>query len=150
MRVALTATLRLRYVHSFPQRQCYIVPKPTKSEHGPTFESALAELENIVTRMEGGQLSLEQSLTAYKRGAELLKFCQAQLADAQQQADRAAIGHRERQPADVMLTKTGPKLLGFGLAQLPGAASPVSPSDEAGATTAGPGSAKGSILGTIH
>jgi exodeoxyribonuclease VII small subunit len=35
--------------------------------------------------MEGGQLSLEQSLSAYKRGAELLKFCQAQLADAQQQ-----------------------------------------------------------------
>lgn len=61
------------------------MPKPAKSEHGPTFESALAELENIVTRMEGGQLSLEQSLTAYKRGAELLKFCQAQLADAQQQ-----------------------------------------------------------------
>ena len=61
------------------------MPKPAKSEHGPTFESALAELENIVTRMEGGQLSLEQSLTAYKRGAELLKFCQDQLADAQQQ-----------------------------------------------------------------
>ena len=50
-----------------------------------TYESALSELENIVTRMEGGQLSLEQSLSAYKRGAELLKFCQAQLADAQQQ-----------------------------------------------------------------
>ena len=61
------------------------MPKPTKSEQNPTFESALGELENIVTRMEGGQLSLEQSLTAYKRGAELLKFCQAQLADAQQQ-----------------------------------------------------------------
>lgn len=61
------------------------MPKPAKSEHGPTFESALAELENIVTRMEGGQLSLEQSLAVYKRGAELLKFCQAQLADAQQQ-----------------------------------------------------------------
>jgi len=61
------------------------MPKPAKSEQNPTFESALAELENIVTRMEGGQLPLEQSLTAYKRGAELLKFCQAQLADAQQQ-----------------------------------------------------------------
>ena len=61
------------------------MPKPAKAEHPPTFESALAELENIVTRMEGGQLSLEQSLTAYKRGAELLKFCQSQLADAQQQ-----------------------------------------------------------------
>ncbi len=59
--------------------------KLAKSEQTPTFESALTELENIVTRMEGGQLSLEQSLTAYKRGAELLKFCQAQLADAQQQ-----------------------------------------------------------------
>jgi len=59
--------------------------KLAKSEQNLTFESALTELENIVTRMEGGQLSLEQSLTAYKRGAELLKFCQAQLADAQQQ-----------------------------------------------------------------
>jgi exodeoxyribonuclease VII small subunit len=59
--------------------------KSAKPEHTPTFEGALTELENIVTRMEGGQLSLEQSLSAYKRGAELLKFCQAQLADAQQQ-----------------------------------------------------------------
>ena len=61
------------------------MPKPAKAEQNPTFESALAELESIVTRMEGGQLPLEQSLAAYKRGAELLKFCQAQLADAQQQ-----------------------------------------------------------------
>jgi len=59
--------------------------KAAKAEQNRTFESALAELEKIVTRMEGGQLSLEQSLTAYKRGAELLRFCQAQLADAQQQ-----------------------------------------------------------------
>jgi exodeoxyribonuclease VII small subunit len=61
------------------------MPKAEKSEKSPTYESALAELESIVARMEDGQLSLEQSLTAYKRGAELLKFCQAQLADAQQQ-----------------------------------------------------------------
>jgi exodeoxyribonuclease VII small subunit len=61
------------------------MPKAEKSEKTPTYESALAELESIVARMEDGQLSLEQSLTAYKRGAELLKFCQAQLADAQQQ-----------------------------------------------------------------
>ena len=61
------------------------MPKPIKPESGPTFESALGELEAIVARMEDGQLSLEQSLTSYKRGAELLKFCQAQLADAQQQ-----------------------------------------------------------------
>ena len=61
------------------------MPKPAKSDQARTFERALAELEGLVARMEGGQLSLEQSLTAYKRGAELLKFCQTQLADAQQQ-----------------------------------------------------------------
>ena len=59
--------------------------KSVASEQTPPFESALTELETIVSRMEGGQLTLEQSLAAYKRGAELLKVCQAQLADAQQQ-----------------------------------------------------------------
>jgi exodeoxyribonuclease VII small subunit len=49
-----------------------------------TFESALAELEGIVGAMEGGELTLEQSLASYQRGAELLKFCQATLAQAQQ------------------------------------------------------------------
>ena len=51
------------------------------------FEAALAELEAIVATMEGGQLPLEESLAAYKRGAELLAFCQAALKDAQQQVE---------------------------------------------------------------
>ncbi len=51
----------------------------------PAFETALAELEKIVEAMEAGQMPLEQSLAAYKRGAELLKICQSQLQDAQQQ-----------------------------------------------------------------
>lgn len=50
-----------------------------------SFEAAMSELDRIVTEMESGQLSLEQSLSAYQRGAELLKFCQTALADAQQQ-----------------------------------------------------------------
>ena len=74
--------------------------KLTKSEQNLTFESALTELENIVTRMEGGQLSLEQSLTAYKRGAELLKFCQGQLADAQQQVKVLEAGALKNFAAD--------------------------------------------------
>lgn len=49
------------------------------------FEAAMNELERIVTEMESGQLSLEQSLAAYQRGAELLQFCQQSLAAAQQQ-----------------------------------------------------------------
>jgi len=35
--------------------------------------------------MEDGQMPLEKSLAAYKRGAELLKYCQAALQDAQQE-----------------------------------------------------------------
>ena len=61
------------------------MPTPGKSQDQPSFESALAELENIVASMEAGQMPLEQSLSAYKRGAELLKFCQSTLQDAQQQ-----------------------------------------------------------------
>jgi len=49
-----------------------------------SFEAALAELENIVHSMEAGKLSLEDSLAAYQRGAELLKFCQSALAVAEQ------------------------------------------------------------------
>ena len=58
--------------------------KTQKTDSPPTFEAALAELETLVATMESGDLSLEQSLTSYQRGAELLKFCQAKLADAQE------------------------------------------------------------------
>ena len=49
------------------------------------FEAALAELEQVIANMESGKLSLEDSLAAYKRGAELLQQCRARLEDAQQQ-----------------------------------------------------------------
>jgi exodeoxyribonuclease VII small subunit len=55
------------------------------SAGAPSFEAALEELEGIVARMEAGELTLEQSLAAYKRGAELLQLCQGALRDAQQQ-----------------------------------------------------------------
>ena len=47
------------------------------------FETALAELEAIIQSMEGGRLPLEESITAYRRGSELLKHCQQQLSDAE-------------------------------------------------------------------
>ncbi|HEX9672942.1 MAG TPA: exodeoxyribonuclease VII small subunit [Burkholderiales bacterium] len=59
--------------------------KAAKSQPPQSLEAALAELEKIVSSMEEGELSLERSLAAYKRGAELLKYCQAALQDAQQQ-----------------------------------------------------------------
>ena len=57
----------------------------SKPSGEPSFEKALAELEKIVARMESGELSLEQALTAHKRGLELARFCQKQLEAAQQQ-----------------------------------------------------------------
>jgi len=49
------------------------------------FETALNELETLVARMEDGELELEASIAAYRRGMALMKHCQAQLADAEQQ-----------------------------------------------------------------
>lgn len=55
------------------------------SQKADDFESAMAEIERIVADMESGKLSLEDSLAAYTRGAELLSFCRARLEDAEQQ-----------------------------------------------------------------
>lgn len=57
----------------------------TKSQSPRNFETALSELEEIVRQMEDGQLPLEKSLEAYKRGTELLQFCHKSLQDAEQQ-----------------------------------------------------------------
>mgnify|MGYP002635374517 FL=1 len=58
---------------------------PAKSSKTLNFEAALDELEKVVADMETGQLSLEDSLAAYKRGAELLQICRGRLQDVQQQ-----------------------------------------------------------------
>lgn len=49
------------------------------------FETALAELETLVSAMEDGSLSLEQSLATYQRGVELTRICQERLVQAEQQ-----------------------------------------------------------------
>lgn len=59
---------------------------PTKTPTSqPNFESAIAELETLVSQMESDKLPLAQSISAYKRGAELLQICQKSLSDAEQQ-----------------------------------------------------------------
>ena len=57
--------------------------QPNPSAEPLTFERALEELERLVARMEDGKLPLEESLAAYQRGAELIKFCESKLTDAQ-------------------------------------------------------------------
>ncbi len=43
------------------------------------FEVALDEMESLLDRLESGAMPLEQLLTQYQRGAELLKFCRERL-----------------------------------------------------------------------
>ena len=50
---------------------------------GVDFEAALAELEALVGRMEGGELSLEESLAAFERGVKLTRHCQSALKNAE-------------------------------------------------------------------
>ena len=50
-----------------------------------SYEAAMEELEQLAARIEAGQLPLEQLLTGYERGAELLKFCRDKLQAVEQQ-----------------------------------------------------------------
>lgn len=50
----------------------------------PDFETALADLENLVQRMESGELSLEESLSEFERGVHLTRLCQEALKAAEQ------------------------------------------------------------------
>ncbi len=52
--------------------------KPT-SVAPVSFEAAQDELEQLVARLESGDMPLEQLLTQYQRGAELLKYCRDRL-----------------------------------------------------------------------
>lgn len=55
-------------------------PEPPAS-----YESAVAELEQIVAAMEGGQMPLDRLLDSHRRGAELLAFCRSRLEAVQEQ-----------------------------------------------------------------
>ncbi len=50
-----------------------------------SFEEAMEELEQLVAKMESGELPLEASLAAYQRGSELVKYCAAQLERVEKQ-----------------------------------------------------------------
>lgn len=60
----------------------------TAAQHGAppsSFEAAMAELSELVSQMEAGELPLEASVSAYQRGSELIKYCAGQLDKVEQQ-----------------------------------------------------------------
>ena len=46
------------------------------------FEQAMGELEGVVKRLEGGELTLDESLTAFEKGVGLARECEAKLSEA--------------------------------------------------------------------
>jgi exodeoxyribonuclease VII small subunit len=54
-----------------------------KTPPAADFEHSLDELEQLVARMEGGELSLDESLTSFERGIGLFRHCQQSLEQAE-------------------------------------------------------------------
>ena len=51
------------------------------------FESALAELDSIVKKMEDGDQTLERSMELYERGLQLSRFCHSKLEEAERRVE---------------------------------------------------------------
>jgi exodeoxyribonuclease VII small subunit len=60
-----------------------------------SYEKALAELESLVSAMEGAQLPLDDLLNNYRRGAQLLEFCRSRLQAVEQQVKLLERGQLE-------------------------------------------------------
>ena len=65
----------------------------TKVQEKPaSFEAAMEELEQIVARMEAGQVPLDESLGLYERGTFLIRHCQGRLDSAEKQIEELTKG----------------------------------------------------------
>lgn len=66
--------------------------KPTNTDiKSLSFEAALKELEQIVTRLEHGDVPLEESITIYERGEALRTHCDKLLSEAEAKLEKISL-----------------------------------------------------------
>ncbi|MFC3680656.1 exodeoxyribonuclease VII small subunit [Bacterioplanoides pacificum] len=67
-----------------PSEQHHSEQHTNATQPGFEFETALTQLEQLVQRMESGELSLQDSLQAFEQGVQLTRQCQQALSSAEQ------------------------------------------------------------------
>ena len=65
-----------------------MTPSDNAAQENLSFEDALKELETIVEKLERGEVSLDDAVAAYERGAMLKKLCQDRLDEARLKVDK--------------------------------------------------------------
>jgi exodeoxyribonuclease VII small subunit len=66
--------------------------KPTDSPDAPSFEAALTRLEEIVNRLERGDITLDESLAVFREGSGLVKLCLTRLSEAEATVEELMAG----------------------------------------------------------
>ena len=73
----------VRYRERMPKLSTQQAPEPGEPNAVAQFEQSLDELEQVVAKMEGGELNLDESLRSFERGIALYRSCQAALEQAE-------------------------------------------------------------------
>ena len=63
-----------------------------------SFEDSLSELEAIVDRLESGQGSLDDAITAYERGSQLKRYCQMKVDEARMKVEKIRLPDNGGEP----------------------------------------------------
>ncbi len=67
----------------------------------PAFDAALVRLQQLVKSLEGGDLTLEDSLKAFEEGVQLARACQAHLSAAEQRVEQLVRAGDDKAPPEV-------------------------------------------------
>ena len=66
------------------------------NDNGVSFEKAISELEEIVNKLEKGELTLDESIGFFQRGVELTKYCSKRLDEAERRITMLVEGENGR------------------------------------------------------